>query len=103
MSLTHILVIEDSDDDAVLLITHLRRAGIQLTFQRVQTAQEVTAALSAQQPDIVICDYQLPTFNAPQALSLLRDGGRDIPFIVVSGAVGEEIAAAIMKAGAQDV
>ncbi|HKT01430.1 MAG TPA: response regulator [Rugosimonospora sp.] len=103
MGTVHVLVIEDNDDDALLLVTQLRRAGVELTYQRVQTAAEVSAALRTRAPDIVICDYQLPSFSAPHALELLREHRVDAPFIVVSGAVGEEIAAAVMKAGAHDV
>jgi two-component system cell cycle sensor histidine kinase/response regulator CckA len=97
-----VLVIDDNDQDALLVVTHLRRGGITLTYERVQTAEEVSAALAARPPDIVICDYNLPTFSAEEALRVLQDSGLDASFILVSGAVGEETAAAIMKAGAHD-
>jgi PAS domain S-box-containing protein len=97
------LIIEDSDDDALLVATHLRRGGIELTYERVETTEAVAAALAARPPDIVISDYNLPGFSAQEALQLLQDSGLDASFIVVSGAVGEETAAAIMKAGAHDL
>jgi PAS domain S-box-containing protein len=97
-----LLVIDDNDEDALLIVTHLRRGGITLTYERVQTAEAVSAALAARPPDIVICDYNLPMFTAEEALKVLQDSGLDASFILVSGAVGEETAAAIMKAGAHD-
>jgi PAS domain S-box-containing protein len=96
------LIIDDSDDDALLIVTHLRRGGIELTYERAETLGAVVEALAARPPDIVICDYNLPGFSAQDALRVLRDSGLDASFIVVSGAVGEETAAAIMKAGAHD-
>jgi PAS domain S-box-containing protein len=96
------LIIDDSHDDALLIATHLRRGGIELTYERAETMQALTEALAARPPDIVICDYNLPGFSAQDALRMLRDSGLDAPFILVSGAVGEETAAAMMKAGAHD-
>ncbi len=102
MTAIRVLIIEDNDDDALLLATHLRRSGIELASERADTTEAVAQALAARPPDIVICDYNLPGFSALEALQLLRDSGLDASFIVVSGAVGEETAAAIMKAGAHD-
>jgi PAS domain S-box-containing protein len=98
----HVLVVEDSDDDVRLLVTKLRRGGIEVTHEAVHSADGVAHALAARPPDIVICDYNMPAFNAQDALDLVRDSGLDVPFIVVSGAVGEETAATLMKAGASD-
>jgi hypothetical protein len=103
MTPVRVLIIEDSDDDALLLAAHLRRGGIELTYERAETTGAVAAALAARPPDIVISDYNLPGFSAQEALQLLRDSRLDASFIVVSGAVGEETAAAIMKAGAHDL
>jgi two-component system cell cycle sensor histidine kinase/response regulator CckA len=97
-----VLIIDDSDDDALLIVTHLRRGGITLTYERAETMKAIAEALAARPPDIVICDYNLPGFSAQDALRMLRDSGLDASFILVSGAVGEETAAAIMKAGAHD-
>jgi two-component system cell cycle sensor histidine kinase/response regulator CckA len=102
MTPIRVLIIEDSDDDALLIATHLRRGGIELTYERVETTEAVSEALAARRPDIIICDYNLPTFSAQEALKLLQDSGLDASFILVSGAVGDETAAAIMKAGADD-
>jgi PAS domain S-box-containing protein len=102
MTAVRVLIIDDSDDDALLLATHLRRGGIELTYERAETTSAVAQALAARPPDIVICDYNLPGFGAEEALKLLHDSGQDASFILVSGAVGEETAAAIMKAGAHD-
>jgi PAS domain S-box-containing protein len=102
MTPVRVLIIEDSDDDALLVATHLRRGGIELAYERAETTGAVAAALAARPPDIVISDYNLPGFSAQEALQLLQDSGLDASFIVVSGAVGEETAAAIMKAGAHD-
>ena len=97
-----VLIIDDSDDDALLIVTHLRRGGIELTYERAETTQTIAGALAARPPNIVICDYNLPGLSAEDALRLLHDSGLDASFILVSGAVGEETAAAIMKAGAHD-
>jgi PAS domain S-box-containing protein len=96
------LIVEDSDDDVLLIVRQLRRGGIELTYETVQTAQTMAQALAARPPQLVICDYNLPSFNARDALVVLHDSGLDVPFILVSGNVGEEVAAALMKAGAHD-
>jgi PAS domain S-box-containing protein len=98
----HLLIIDDSDDDALLIVTHLRRGGLDMTYERVETEAAVAKALGSGPPDVVICDYNLPAFSAADAMEVLRGSRLDIPFIVISGAVGEENAAALMKAGAHD-
>lgn len=97
-----VLVIEDSEDDAALVLRELRRAGWRVEAERVETADAMRAALAARPWDLVLADYSLPRFSAPAALDLLRATGREIPFIIVSGAVGEEAAVAAMRAGAHD-
>jgi signal transduction histidine kinase len=97
-----VLIVEDSEDDAVLLLRELRRSGYEPTAARVDTAASMRAALAAQTWDIVICDYTMPRFNAPAALRLLRKSGSDLPFIIASGAIGEDVAVAAMTAGAHD-
>jgi response regulator RpfG family c-di-GMP phosphodiesterase/putative methionine-R-sulfoxide reductase with GAF domain len=97
-----LLLIEDSEDDASLLLRELQRAGYQVEFERVETADEVQSALSHQNWDLIICDYSLPKLNAPRALSLLQAGGYDLPFIIVSGTIGEETAVEALIAGAHD-
>ena len=96
-----VLLVEDSEDDAALTIRALRRGGYDPTVRRVETAEAMTAAL-AEPWDLVLADYSLPHFDAPSALRLLKESGHDLPFIIVSGVVGEEAAVAAMRAGAQD-
>ncbi len=97
-----LLLVEDSEDDAALLLRVLRRDGYAVTFRRVETAEALFAALADETWDLVISDYSLPQFSGPRALALFKERGLDIPFIVVSGAVGEEAAVALMKSGAND-
>ncbi|HRQ22553.1 MAG TPA: response regulator, partial [Anaerolineales bacterium] len=97
-----LLLIEDSDDDASLLLRELQRAGYQVEFDRVETADEMQSSLSHQEWDVIICDYSLPKLDAPRALSILQAGGYDLPFIIVSGTIGEETAVEALIAGAHD-
>jgi two-component system, cell cycle sensor histidine kinase and response regulator CckA len=100
--LLHILIVEDSEDDLLLLLRELRRGGYNPDYVRVETAAEMQAALDRQHWDIVIADYTLPRFSAPEALELLQQKQQDIPFIIVSGTIGEEAAVAAMRSGAHD-
>src|ERR1700678_4238192 len=100
--LLRVLQVEDSPSDAALTERFLTKAGYDVHSERVVNAAEMLAALAKQPWDIILADYRLPEFDAPSALSLLHQSGNDIPFIVVSGAIGEELAVAIMRAGAQD-
>ena len=97
-----VLQIEDSLIDAALTERALTKAGYQVYSERVENALEMQAGLAKHPWDVIIADYRLPHFDAPAALSLLQESGLDIPFIVVSGAIGEELAVAIMRAGAHD-
>ena len=97
-----LLLVEDSDDDEALLLRELKRAGFAPTTRRVQTAQELRAALGDGVFDIVLCDYTLPELDAPTALGIVRESGIDLPFIIVSGTIGEERAVESMRAGAHD-
>jgi two-component system, cell cycle sensor histidine kinase and response regulator CckA len=98
----HILIVEDSEDDLLLLIRELRRGGYTPDYERVETAADMQAALDRQLWDLVIADYTLPRFSAPEALALLQSQQQDLPFIIVSGTIGEEAAVAAMRAGAHD-
>jgi two-component system, cell cycle sensor histidine kinase and response regulator CckA len=98
----HILIVEDSEDDLLLLIRELRRGGYTPDYVRVETEAQMRAALDRQLWDLVIADYTLPRFSAPGALQLLQSQQRDLPFIIVSGTIGEEAAVAAMRAGAHD-
>ena len=97
-----VLIIEDSEDDAELLLYELERHGYDPISERVDTPVAMNASLNKQQWDIVIADYTLPNFSAPAALNLLKKRALDLPFIIVSGTIGEDIAVAAMKAGAHD-
>jgi PAS domain S-box-containing protein len=97
-----VLIVEDSDDDASLLLRELRRSGYDPAFERVETAAAMRAALERQAWDIIIADYSLPQFSAPDALALLQASGLDLPFVVVSGSIGEDRAVDALKAGAHD-
>jgi diguanylate cyclase (GGDEF)-like protein len=96
------LIVEDSEDDAFLLVRHLTSGGYQPDWRRVDTAQDLTAALDSQGWDIVFADYSMPNFSGTAALALIRERGFDIPFIFCSGTIGEDIAVTAMRAGAQD-
>jgi PAS domain S-box-containing protein len=98
----HLLLVEDSDDDAVLLLSRLRREGLPIAHQRVETPGGFAAALRDRRPDLIISDYHMPQFSAEEALVMLEASGLDVPFILVSGQIGEEIAAGMMRLGAND-
>lgn len=97
-----VLIVEDSADDARLLVRHLQQAGHEVLHERVETAEALAAALERRNWDVVLSDYRLPDFDAGAALALLQESRRDIPFIVVSGAIREEAAVELMRRGADD-
>ena len=97
-----VLLVEDSPDDAELMVLELRRGGFAPSWQRVETAEEMRAALDAGTWDVILSDYSLPHFGAGAALELVREVAPDVPFLVVSGAIGEEVAVEAMRAGAND-
>ncbi len=97
-----VLIVEDSEDDARLLLRELRRGGFEPACERVEDADAMSAALGKGTWDAILCDYSLPKFSAPAALRLMKIAGLDLPFILVSGVIGEEKAVEVMKAGAQD-
>jgi signal transduction histidine kinase len=95
-------MVEDSDLDAELVLRSLRRDGYEIASVRVDAADAMRAALAAGEWDVVLSDHTMPRFDVNQALSILRERGLDVPFIVISGSVGEEVAVGAMKAGAHD-
>ena len=97
-----VLNVEDSEEDLALLARHLQRAGYDLTTDRVETAEAMKAALESSEWDVILCDYSMPQFNALPALSVVKEMGLDIPFIIISGTVGEAAAVEAMRAGAHD-
>ena len=97
-----ILSVEDSEDDAVFVTRELKRGGYEPVLERVETEKDFKAALAKGGWDAVIADYNLPQFSALEALRLLKESRIDLPFLIVSGAIGEEVAVAAMKSGAHD-
>jgi two-component system, cell cycle sensor histidine kinase and response regulator CckA len=97
-----VLIVEDSEDDMLLILRELRQGGYTLDHLRVDTAVAMHTALEQQPWDIVIADYSLPAFSGSEALKLMQHQGLDLPFIIVSGTIGEDTAVDAMKAGAHD-
>ncbi len=97
-----VLLIEDSEDDAALLVRELKRVGFKPAAQRVETAEALLGALADGPWDLLLCDYTLPGLDAPRALEIVKASGYDVPFIIVSGTIGEEKAVESMRAGAHD-
>jgi len=97
-----LLIIEDVEDDALLLTLELSNGGIDCEYLRVETVEELTVALKNGTWDAVFADYSLPSFTALDALRIVQDSGLDLPFIIVSGVIGEEQAVEALKAGAHD-
>src|ERR1041385_5688441 len=97
-----VLIIEDSEEDADLLILELRRGGFLPSHQRVDTPQALSEALAGQEWDIILSDFSMPRFSMPRALAMVQACGRDVPFLIVSATIGEEAAVEAMRAGAHD-
>jgi two-component system, cell cycle sensor histidine kinase and response regulator CckA len=102
MTPLRVLIVEDSENDTLLIVRALRRSGWELSYLRVETAAAMTTALEQQSWELIISDYSLPQFGGSAALALYKEKGIDIPFISVSGAIGEDLAVEMMKAGAHD-
>lgn len=97
-----VLIVEDSDNDAALLVRELRKGGYEPEYVQVETAEDLESRIKEGCWDCVISDYSMPSFDGITALKMVRKLNRDIPFIIVSANIGEEIAIMAMKAGAQD-
>jgi len=98
----HILLVEDSEVDAELLLAELRFKDFKPIHRRVQSSRELQAAIEQREWDVVVSDYYLPQFSGPEALRLVQASKIDVPFIMISGVCGEEVAVQVMKAGADD-
>jgi len=98
----HVLLVEDSEDDAFFLICELKRGGYEPVYRRVDTSKAMEEELEEKDWDIVIADYVVPGFSGLSALELLKERGLDIPVIIVSGVMGEDMAVEAMRGGAQD-
>ena len=97
-----VLVVEDSADDAELVVRLIKKGGYSVYHERVDTAQQMRDALKNNVWDIIISDYKMPGFSGIKALGILNECGLDIPFILVSGTIGEELAIEAMRKGAND-
>jgi diguanylate cyclase len=97
-----VLIVDDSENDALLLLRGLRHGGFEPEFERVETAEAMAVALASKDWEIIISDYSMPHFSGLAALGVLKQSGLDIPFILVSGTIGEDVAVEAMKAGAHD-
>ena len=98
----NILIVEDSEDDALLVLHRIKKGGYNFEFERVDTFEKMQLALTQKTWDIILSDYAMPNFSGSNALKLLKKTGIDIPFIIISGTIGEEVAVEMMKAGAND-
>ena len=97
-----VLIVEDSEDDTALIVRELKRNGYDVMFERVDNHKAMKNAFDKQEWDAVIADYAMPKFSMEEALELLRESKHDIPFVLVSGTIGEDVAVEAMKAGADD-
>ena len=97
-----VLIVEDSEDDAQLIVRELKKGGYDPKFIRVETAEGMKGALENGKWDVVLSDYRMPNFSGLKALAILKESGLDIPFIIASGTIGEELAVEAMKGGAND-
>jgi len=96
------LIVEDSEDDALLVVHELKNGGYHPAAERVETAEAMRWSLLKKPWDVILCDYSMPKFNAMAAISLLKEVGVDIPVIIVFGAIGGETAADCILHGARD-
>ena len=103
MNMMRFLILEDSEEDALLLVEQLHGRGYSFDFQRVETPGDLEAALDHFEWTVILADYSMPRFNAFKALLMVQKRKLDIPFIIITGAIGEEAAAAAMKLGAHDL
>jgi PAS domain S-box-containing protein len=98
----HALIVEDSENDAYLLLRNLERSDYRIVHERVETAQALGAALDRESWDILFCDFTMPRFSGQHALAIVKERDLDLPFIFVSGTLGEDLAVQAMKEGAHD-
>jgi len=102
MTPLRLLLIDDLEDDAALVVRELTRAGYSVASQRVDAPEALATALTSQRWDLAIADYSMPKFNGAAALALLREHNQELPLIFVSGTIGEDEVVAAMRNGAQD-
>src|SRR3954469_23652934 len=93
----NVLLVEDSEDDAAFVVRELKRSPYEVHWERVETAEAMTEALDRLTWDLILSDYHMPRFSAPEAFRLVKSRGLDLPFIIVSGTVGEQVAVEAMR------
>ncbi|HQQ63358.1 MAG TPA: GGDEF domain-containing response regulator [Pseudomonadales bacterium] len=98
----NLLIVDDCEDDALLLVRELRKGGYQPQYERVETARDLERALEQRHWQLIITDHNMPGFNSVDVLAMVRRSGLDVPVIIVSGTIGEEVAVHAMKTGAHD-
>jgi len=98
----NVLIVEDSEEDADLIVLELKRGGYDPSYRRVDSAEAMAAALEERAWDIVLSDFSMPHFSLPEALTLVQRKSADTPVVIVSATIGEEAAVEAMKAGASD-
>jgi len=98
----NIIIVEDNEDDLLLILLALKKAGYEPNYTQVQTRTGLEAALQDKHWQVVISNHSMPTFSAPEALETLQESGRNLPFIIASGTIDEEFAATIIEKGADD-
>lgn len=101
-SLLHVLIVDDSEDDTLLVVRALEKENFKLYYQRVENATDMNKALDVRVWDLILSDYSMPQFSGTEALAVCQQKGFDVPFIIVSGRIGEEVAVEMMRAGAHD-
>ncbi|HUK15053.1 MAG TPA: response regulator [Bryobacteraceae bacterium] len=98
----NVLIVEDSEEDADLIVLELKRGGFEPVFRRVESADQMKHALEERTWDVILSDFSMPRFSLPDALHLVQQKGVDVPFVIVSATIGEEAAVEAMRAGAHD-
>ncbi len=98
----NVIIVEDSEDDLLLILRALKKAGYEPRYTRVETACDFKDALANEKWQMVISDHSMPAFSAPEALETLQESGRKLPFIIASGTIDEEFATTIIDNGADD-
>jgi DNA-binding NtrC family response regulator len=101
MTELNVIIAEDNEDDLLLLLIALKNAGYKPNYTHVQTRSELEAALQDEKWQLVISDHAMPNFSALEALEVLKESGRNLPFIIVSGTIEEELAAKLIESGAK--
>src|SRR3954453_19285827 len=98
----NVLLVEDSEDDASFVLRELKRSNYEIHWERVETPEAMNEALDRRRWDLILSDYHMPRFSAPEAFRLGKSRGLDLPFIIVSGTVGEQVAVEVLPVGVHD-